>query len=69
MTAGSRIRLGRTPPVVLRGVDGDSYAIEAHENPPVLPTPALGDFPCAQLEYDDGNGLWITQKETPYDLG
>jgi hypothetical protein len=26
-------------------------------------------FAWEQCDYDDGNGLWITQRETPCDLG
>lgn len=69
MCADRRIRLGRTPPRILRNTDGDSYAIEAHETAPPDITPREGPFHVEQREYDDGNGLWITQEETPSDLG
>jgi hypothetical protein len=57
-----RIRLGRTPPLALRQTDGDSYAIEAHEDPPDhIPSASGGSFDV-QLEYDDGNGLWVQNR-------
>lgn len=60
MTAGKRIRLGRTPPRILRNTDGDSYAIEAHEDPSeLIPDSPEGSF-AVQLDYDDGNGMWIS---------
>ena len=62
---GKRSRVGRTPPRILRNTDGDSYAIEAHADaPPSSPT-SEGRFHVDHWEYDDGNGLWIDQRETP----
>jgi hypothetical protein len=64
-----RFRLGRTPPRILRNTDGDSYAIEATA-PPSLPDdfdPGHGG--AVSFEYDDGNGLWITSGESPFDQG
>lgn len=57
-SADRRTRLGRLPPLVLRQIDGDSYAIEAHEEAPEEAPRPSGAF-VVQLEYDDGNGLFI----------
>jgi len=32
-------------------------------------SPLTGDDSFVQREFDDGNGLWITQEETPSDQG
>jgi len=60
-------RRRRPPPLVLRGTDGDSYAIEATPEQGPGETPSPGPFCMYCAAYDDGNGLWITNGETPCD--
>jgi len=69
MTAGKRCRFGRTPPRIFRNTDGDSYAIEANTTARFPDSPGNGPFHVKQEEYDDGNGLWITLGESPFDQG
>jgi len=50
--------MGRTPTRILRNTEGDSYAIEAHTDPPQLPSELVGDLQLERAEFDDGNGMW-----------
>lgn len=60
MAAPQRRQRGRRPPVILRQTIGHSYAIEAHEDAPDPAPGDIGAFLCAELEHDDGNGMWIS---------
>lgn len=59
MARRGRIRLGRSPILLLRQNDGPTPAVATHEAAPELSPEELGGVFVLEVDWDDGNGMHI----------
>lgn len=57
---GYRLRVSRWVPRILRQTVGATYAAAEHRDPIGPQPPELGADGVVQLDYDDGNGCWVS---------